>query len=345
MKRYVINGKFMSQKITGVQRFAIEVIKELDNLVENDQFSIVVPASVASELNLKKIKVIPISSASLGVIWTQLIIPFVAIKEKALPLTFSGIYPFLYPGVATIHDITPMRHKNSFKKRFYLGYDLMYRLSINRLKHIFTVSEFSKKEIAEYYKVSLDKITVVYNASNLRKSDGDKAEVLYKIGLEKGNYILSVGSLHTHKNSQFMYQLATRFPEMLFVIVGGSIDVTFEKIEKKHKKNLIYTGYLSDDELVEIYANARGFVFPSFYEGFGIPALEAIQLGVKHIAVSDIPVFREVYDVGVYTFDPYDVTKFDMDTFLDTEITIEQKSAYMTKYSWANSARRIMNEL
>lgn len=345
MKKYLINGKFLSQRITGVQRFAIEIIKELDEIIEEGKIILLVSSKLTTQLKLKKIKVISLNQDSSSVVWTQIIVPFMAIKEKAIPLTLSGLYPLFYPGVATIHDITPMKHRESYKRIFYLSHDFIYRISIKRLKHIFTVSEFSKKEISDYYHVPLKKISVVYNASGFSINKAVSTDILFRNGIDKNRYILSVGSLHSHKNPQFMFELSQKYTDMKFVVVGGTTDEIFETIEKKNNRNLIYIGYISDDELIELYRNAIGFVLPSLYEGFGIPALEAIQLGIKHIAVSDIPVFRELYGEGVYFFNPYDIREFDMSTFLDMEINAEQRNKYMSKYSWSSSTRRMINEL
>lgn len=98
---------------------------------------------------------------------------------------------------------------------------------------------------------------------------------------------------------------------------------------------------MNDDELKYLYRNAWGFIFPSIYEGFGIPPLEAIVMGVKHIAVSDIPIFREIYMEGVSYFDPYDIGTFDLSDMGRHEMTDEVRDAYIKKYNWHDGAERI----
>ena len=173
---------------------------------------------------------------------------------------------------------------------------------------------------------------------------GANLDTLDKWNLKKQKYFLSVSSRAQHKNQQYIFKLAKKYTKDLFIIVGGKYKVFSEGKENK-LDNVLFTGYVSDSELFSLYKNAYGFIFPSLYEGFGIPPLEAISLGVKRVAVSDIPVFREIYDKGVYFFDPLSVESFIMEEFEETSISESTVEYYRKKYSWEKSAKIAYNSI
>ena len=320
-KKIFINGRFLTQRITGVQRVAIELTRAIDKIVEPNEIEILSPPGIINEIELKNIKIKIIGKKSNN-FWVQCTLPKYVIQNGGVLLTISGMCPI-----------------------FRLIYSILYRLSLKRCKHIFTVSEFSKNEISSFYNINKDSITVIYNAADCSKQIIKEDRIISELGLNRNDYYLSVGSKSAHKNQSYIYDLAIRNPFVKFVIVGGKVNQSLVGSDSLGSDNIIYTGYLPDEDLKDIYINARGFIFPSFYEGFGIPPLEAIMNGVKHIAVSDIPVFREIYSKGVYFFDPNDVDSFDFKTFNQISISDEDYQFYRTFYSWDRSALICLNKM
>ena len=138
--------------------------------------------------------------------------------------------------------------------------------------------------------------------------------------------------------------MAKREIEKKFVIVGGKPH-TISNVNSQRADNIVYTGYVTDDELYSLYKNARGFIFPSLYEGFGLPPLEAIIMGVKCIAVSNISVFKEIYHRNVYYFDPLKPDLFDFEKMSEKKLSDDDVNYYKELYSWHKTASIILNQM
>lgn len=335
-----INGRFLAQRITGVQRVGIELVKELDKIASSGQIEVVAPPGIINDLGLKNIEIVTIGKKSDN-FWVQWTFPEYVKKHNGYGITFTGLCPIISPGYFVPHDVTFKRHPESYSRKFALMYDIVFRLVLGRCKHIFTVSNFSRKEISELYGVDMQNITVIYNSSNQLLEQKNESRCHDIWGLQGKNYILSVSSKNLHKNQKYILDCAKKYPEQLFVIAGGNVPESFHDVHFEKLPNVVLTGYVNDDELKYLYRNAWGFIFPSIYEGFGIPPLEAIVMGVKHIAVSDIPIFREIYMEGVSYFDPHDIGTFDLSDMGRHEMTDEVRDAYIKKYNWHDGAERI----
>ena len=338
----------MTQRITGVQRYAIEVVKRLDQILgKEDQVTLLIPSEPqVNFLELKNIKQEVVGKFK-GHLWIQISLPRYVKKHGGELLTLSGTAPIISPGYWTVHDITFIRHPESFDWKFRMAYTLTLKFGLKRCKKIFTVSEFSKNEISEYFDISKNKIQVAYSSANYLLERKYEDVDISKFGIKPKEYYLSVSSRNLHKNQKFIVKLAHNYPEKKFVIVGGrhkSFNAVFEDCTdvENSVSNIIYTGYVSDDELASLYKYTKGFIFPSVYEGFGLPPLEAIIQGCKSVALSDIPVFREIYS-NAYFFDPNDVESFSFKKFDDIKLTETERKQYIEKYSFAKDAEIYMN--
>lgn len=341
--KLVINGRFLIQKITGVQRYAIEIIKEMDTLVTDDDIIVLlIPKNTDDRISLKKIKKIYYGNTN-GKFWEQIVLPFYALKYHAPILSLAGIPPILTKNYMTLHDITFIKYPTSFKKSIQLWYKYFSKIAIYRAKLVFTVSEFSKKEINQYYKIENDKICVIYNAARNSYLYQYSTEVLKKYNIKENEYYLCVGSNAKHKNQKLIFDIAKKYNQT-FVIVGDK-QKTLESIKIEYTKNLLFTGYLEDEDLKSLYHFARGFIFPSFYEGFGIPPLEAIYNGCKCIYLSDIPVMHEIYDRGVNYINIFDKNLDFLDNNEVNMISESDVKYYLNKFSWTNSAKKIYSEI
>ena len=339
-----INGRFLTQKITGVQRYAIEVLKQLDKLNLDYHLVLLAPKrGIIQNMKLKNIELRQIGNFT-GHIWEQISLPiYIITHQRGKLLNFCNVAPILYPGYVTIHDIAFKTHPEHLNKKFSIIYRIITRLNINRYKHIFTVSEFSKKEILDNYKINADKITVTYNSAEHIKEIKEDKKIIDKLGLKDKKFCFSLGSKSPHKNHQFILQCAEKNPDILFVISGDENKIFKDNKVINKNKNIIYTGYLSDNELISLYKNCTCFIFPSLYEGFGIPPLEAITVGCKKVLLSNIEVFKEIYGTSVEYFDLKDNERYNIKKILNNGKAVNRN--VIKKYSWQEITKKIMENV
>lgn len=298
MKKIYINGRFLTQNITGVQRYAIEIIKVLDKYLSdnklNDEFKfeIVCPKNIKQKLILKNIKIKQIGILK-GHLWEQIELPLY-VKGKFL-FNFCNCAPLIKKNqIVTIHDIAVCDVPYVYSRFFRIWYKFMYRVLTFRLKKIFTVSEFSKKRLHEYFNIPLKRIEVTYNGIDHMKNIKPDEKIFSKFGIEKNNYVLAVSSLNPSKNFKLILETAKISPKINFIIAGGTNSTVFKEQGFEITSNVKFIGYVNDEELVALYKYASCFVYPSIYEGFGIPPLEAMYFNCP-VILSDIEVFKEIY--------------------------------------------------
>ena len=216
-----INGRFLTQKITGVQRYAIEVVKQLDKINRNYNFILLTPnEELKQKLDLKHIKTEKIGKLK-GHLWEQISLPiYLRKKRQNKLLNLCNIAPMLLPGYVTIHDIAFKTHPQHLDKKFALWYRVITAININRYKHIYTVSEFSKNEIIKNYNINKNKITVAYNsAEHLSKVKKDD-KILEKLQLVGKKFYFSLGSKSPHKNFKYIEECAKINSNSIFVVGG-----------------------------------------------------------------------------------------------------------------------------
>lgn len=331
----IINGRFLTQGITGVQRFAHEIIRELDKIVKPGKYKILVPKNIIyNKLKYKNIE-IEVCGNFVGHLWEQLELPFYVKKYDGKLLNLCNTAPIINPGIVAIHDIQTRVHPEFFSKRFALWYNIMNKFNIKNSKKIITVSEFSKSEIVKYYKIPKEKISVIYNGWQHMNRIKEDNSILNRLNVKIEEYILGVSSMNPNKNFKYILELAKLHPEYRFVIVGKKNNDVFKDGSIEELKNLTWTGYVNDEELKSLYTNAKAFVFPSFYEGFGIPPLEAIACGCKNIFVSNTSCLPKIYLENVTYLEPNKVT------VLFVKKQKAKSKNILNKYSWKDSAEKV----
>lgn len=210
------------------------------------------------------------------------------------------------PVFTTIHDVVFLDVPGLASKSGTIIRKFFYKYAVLKSKKIFTVSEFSKERIIHHLKCKKP-VVVTYNAVPdwfYGKDDSNSKA-------EKEDSILFVGNIKKHKGLSVLvdaFKIAREKGfDLTLKIVGNSENFRtadeniFKKISEVPKKSILFTGRISDEELKNLYRKTKRLVQPSFYEGFGMPPLEAMSLGTKAI-ISDIPVFKEIYKDFPVTF-------------------------------------------
>ena len=252
-------------------------------------------------------------------------------------LNLCNVAPLLSPGIVCIHDVKIKATPQYFSKKFLIWYNLLFSNATLRAKKIITVSEFSKNEIIKYYHVNPSKIQVVPNAWQHYDNVGYDDNAFEKYNLIKGKYYFSMCSLEPNKNFRWIAEVARKNPQMEFAVAGSINETVFaDGLGFKCPDNMELLGYVTDEEAKSLMRNCISFIFPTFYEGFGIPPLEAISAGAQSIIVSDTEIMHEIFGDNVNYIDP---NNYEMDITKFFNITNEGKKQLLNKYSWEKSAK------
>lgn len=383
MAKVAIDIRLVGKNRTGDETVFFELTKELLRAHPEHSYVLLTDASQSSLPALQKKLELSIGDTRAEIVsfgpqnkfrWNALTMPFFLRKRKDIEVFHTQyILPLWIPKrmavVAHIHDISFARYPQYIGKRDLFFLRFFVPRSVARA-HIVVPSEFTKTEVMEVYGVPAYRITVVPNAlgqlfeearKNVQTQDSQILEsVRQKYHLPQ-KYFLYVGTLQPRKNIPYLLQIFAAYlkkedflSDVKLVLVGNRKAHHFDTQIDEYIKTLnledrvVFPGYVEAEDLPLVYQGATLFVFPSLYEGFGIPLLEARAFGVPTLA-SDIPVHREIGgENGVY-FPLYDVAKAALILYTSsvTGRSFEQVNASPwqegTRYSWVTSANVLAN--
>ena len=274
------------------------------------------------------------------------------------------------PLVITIHDLIltkfPSRRSSTLSPLLYWFKNLAYRIVISRAvkqaKMIITVSEFTKKDIVQQFNVPSEKIKVIYNGlstTSLSSPYDFKADrdILLRYNI-KAPYFLYVGSAYPHKNLEWLVQLFIKWSEQhtgYQLVLVGEHDYFYERLikfivdlsERQRVGDIICPGFVPDESLAALYRQAAVYVFPSRYEGFGLPPLEAMSYGCPVLA-SDSSCLPEILGPAAVYFKDNDMESAltAMEKILRNENYRQRFIALgfeqIKKYNWDNCAQETL---
>ncbi len=340
---FCINGKFLTQRQTGAQRYAREIVAKLDAISSPDRFVIALPKGGWDIPSYKNIKLLQIGPFH-GVPWEQITLPLYALSRGYTILNLCNVAPLLKPDYSTIFDLKIWSHPFFYGWKFRLWYEILFANQINRCKKIFTDSEDAKKEILKYYPgASSNKIIVAYASwEHFDKVEYDE-KTLDKYKLNRGQYCFAMGNLEPNKNFRWVAEMAKKNKEMFFAVAGSLNSKVFaDGLGFNCPDNMKLLGFVSDREAKTLMRDAAAFLFPSFCEGFGMPPLEALSAGCQRLIVSDIPVMHEIFEANAIYIDPHNYN-------YNLNVLIEKSSCdvknVLSRFSWEKSAQRIYDEL
>lgn len=313
-KKCIINARFLTQPITGVQRYAIELLKSLDNLIDRGEidakqcsFMLLAPQEIKYELNLKNIPVKTVGKLQ-GHLWEQLELPFYARKHLLLNLCNTGSL-LKSNQIVTIHDAAVFAVPQTYSLIFRTWYKLLLTGLGKISKKIITDSSFSKKELMYFCKMGAIKLKVILLGSEHILSIPIAEDILQKNGIGNKPFLLAVSSMNPNKNFHSIVRAIELLGDVGFdiVIAGGTNPKIFSQSELFFSERVRHLGYVSDEELRTLYEHAACFIYPSFYEGFGLPPLEAMACGCP-VIVSNAASLPEVCGEAALYCDPHDPT-------------------------------------
>jgi glycosyltransferase involved in cell wall biosynthesis len=309
MTTIFINGKFTAQRTTGVQRLALGLVEALDiALIDNptkDNWVLMCPPG-ASPPSLYRIEV---QTTKLGRVnlhfWEQCILPLMTFGS--LLLNLAGPTPLLKrKQVCMIADAAVFDQPQAYTQAFAAWYRFLFKRVTRSALLILTISAFSRQRLAENLSVGPSRFNVVQcGANHLQLLDPDES-VHLQLRLQDVRYLLAVGSVNPTKNLPALVSAfrAMSRSDLRLVLVGGTNGAVFaEDARPADNDGIVRTGPINDRQLKALYMNAVAFVFPSVYEGFGLPPLEAMSCGCPVVASNAASIPEVCADAALY-FDP-----------------------------------------
>jgi glycosyltransferase involved in cell wall biosynthesis len=305
-----INGRYLTQKITGVQRNAFELTKHLLPLID-DPVVLLPDDDINSSYKVDDWPLLKMGRLK-GVLWEQVALPLFLKKQKEKPLliNFTNTAPLCYSNqIVSVMDMTTFIQPAWFTKKFAYYYQWLVPKIVRKSKTVFTISENSKRDIIKFTGIDGEKIIVLHCGISeifLHPSE-HTSNILQRLGLEHHEYLMAVSSLDPRKNFKKLIDSYFEMDiEIPLVIVGSKGKVFGDAgVTGYDSGRVVFTGYISDEDLKQLYRSSICFLYPSLYEGFGIPPLEAMASGCATIVANTSSLPEVCKDASLYV-DPYD---------------------------------------
>jgi glycosyltransferase involved in cell wall biosynthesis len=362
-----IDAKILINNISGLERYIYQLVVNLSKVDKDNPYTIFVHKPVFNDKIGENFKEKLEKDITNHIISQN---KKLATQEiKVFHVTWQDMYlwhnlPLLWSkrSVITIHDLINLRQPDYHGRMNRIKYRLLLKLAVKWADRIITVSDYTKDEIIKHLNADNNKIKVVHLAADsrfkpvLNKRTIREIKSKYKI---EGKYILSVGKSYTHKNIPHLIRAFKKLAtggnlEHKLVLVGekfwgpANLDVmkTIEDLELGEK--VIWPGYIDDEDMPSLYSGAELFVMPSYYEGFGLPLLEAMSCGTPVIASNVTSIPEVVGNAGIL------VSPDDVDELTQSMLTLikdkKKRNALIEKglersrmFSWEKCARETVD--
>lgn len=350
----------------GLGRYNQKLLENLINIGDDNQY-ILIFNKVPEELPLLpenfQIKSCPCKWYSIS---EQIILPFILYKLKVDLVHFPHFnVPIFYKKkfIVTIHDLIMTRFPSKrattlnllYFKLKYFFYNVVIKHAIKKSHRIIAVSNFTAKDIVEYFKLDdlqAKKIDVIYEGVSTKNINN-----IEDIKLPQ-KYFLYVGNVYPHKNLELLIDTFKKWLEHnpgFYLILVGKTDYFYKRLYDycqntmgSQRDKVIFTGFVIDEKLISYYQKATAYIFPSKYEGFGLPPLEAMHQNLPVLSSSSSSLPEVLGDAALY-FDPYSsndlldkMDKIVFDLELRDQLKLKAKKQ-IEKYSWERMVLEIIN--
>ena len=363
--RVGIDGYPLAEPRTGVGHYTLELARALALISPADQFELVSPApfegAALDEIERAQLPNLLTSNPRASSIrghWWSIGLPLYARRARFDLFHGTNFDVPLWKkrrSVVTIHDLSALLHPETHRSRLVRRARLRLPLVVRIADMIITPTESVKREVCRHFSVKPDRVTAIHSAARRSFQPvpfAQTAEIRKRLGVED-NFLLFVGTLEPRKNLLTLLKALAQIIEHSslrpqLVIAGGEgwlMDDSFAFIKKAAiGERVRFTGYLSDDDLRALYSSCRVFIYPSVYEGFGLPPLEAMACGAPVIA-GRIPSLQETLGSAARLVEPLDVDALARSIIevLQNENQREMLGAagplHSGKFSWEKTAR------
>ncbi|OYR67227.1 glycosyltransferase family 4 protein [Halorubrum ezzemoulense] len=308
--RVGINGRFLRKEApTGISKYTSALLANLADLADIDQIVVfgveTLPEPITSD-HCTTTGRIPEHSGSIAHIWDQCVLPILTRRHDVdLLHSPAGIPPLVcpVPTVMTVHDLAPIRHPEWFTSKYATFYRMMTPVALRSADTIITVSKFTQQEVEAKYPYTNGQTSVIHNGTT-PPPEGAAPETVPK------EYFLSVGTINERKNlrrllkAYKLYRESDPSPQEL-VMIGPDREI-FTNTDLPEVCGVTMLGYVSDETLGWLYRHATALLYPSLYEGFGFPIVEAMSVGTP-VVTSNRGAMQEVTGSAGVLVDPESV--------------------------------------
>lgn len=270
------------------------------------------------------------------------------LKDFDMIHEMTQIGPFfkksLFKKIVTIHDITPLIMPENHSRLDYLQHKFGLKIILKNVDKVIVDSKNTKKDILRYFRIKEDKIKVIYGACR-RFVEDRKIDLATRYGITKP-YILYIGTLEPRKNIPNIIKAFAQAKTDARLVVAGKKGWQYEEIFKlvqdlNIQNRVLFPGFIDDEDLINLYSNAEMFLFPSLYEGFGLPILEAFANGCP-VITSDVSSLPEVAGDACILVNPTKVPEIKIaieSISCVRETMIKKGLEQVKKFSWEKAAK------
>jgi len=367
-----IDGRALTKNRAGIGTYTYENLKELAKMDKNNEYYVYSNKDIDIDFKLNENWHLRKMNSKIGTLWLYFLLPKQLKKDEidvfwgtqhCLPKRNRYTKKIKY--LLTIHDIAIEKFKGIGSFYNTMIQKIFLRKSCKNADKIIAVSKSTKNDLVEMLNINKDKIEVVYlgirDKKEIELNEKDNQEITEKYKLENSKFIFFLSTIEPRKNLDTAIKAFENYKEqnkdnLKFVISGGigwKCNNTLQLIENsKYKEDIIRTGYITIKEKAYFFKNCEAFIYPSLYEGFGIPVLEAMQNGALVITtnISSLPevggkvafYIKDVYDKNELSDKIKEVINIDEQ---QKKAIIEQGYEQIKKFTWEKSAKAVLSNI
>lgn len=346
----VVNGRFLTRKLTGVDRTALEITRRLIRLSGTAfDVTVVAPKAEFDRSALPEESLVTWGHLK-GHLWEQFELPFY--RRDGVLINLANTGPLLRKNqIIMVHDAQTFTHPESYGWLFSRLYRAVLPVLARRARKVVTVSQYSRSQLCNFLAIDERRISVIPNGSDHLSTNREDHFVLERLGLPFGGYFLLFSSSYPHKNMRFLLRAYLGIPKPMrlpIAVVGQIGDDIWPEHSVMSDQGVNVLGRVSDNDLGPLYKGARALLLPSLTEGFGLPALEAMSFGCPVIA-SNGGALPEVCGGLAVNIDPCDETSWQSTmkaAFHDEAYHLTRRDArkqHASRFTWDAAAQGLLD--